>query len=361
MEQVYTPKQNYKVLVNCMTYNQSKYIEDALNGFAMQKTDFPFVCLVMDDASTDGEQEVIKAWMERECDMTNAENLEIEKSFITLVPHKTNSSCMFAFYFLKENLYKTGGKVPLITPWREHCKYEALCEGDDYWIHPDKLQMQTDFLDNNGIYSLCHTGFDILFEECKHIENGDRITLNNQYIHASGENIMEAIIDGNRYKVQTLTIMYRLKFREAVDEMLSEYRGVFMMGDTPLFVCLLALGKIGFLPIITSMYRRNANSASNKNNHEFRARFSVSCEEMRLALANKFGLSKQLIRKRQKRYQHNLNILYCYDKNYRPYVNPQFNTKFDRFLYNVLKSPIIIPVLRKYHQIRLTLASKNSI
>lgn len=53
------PKQEYKVLVRCFIFNHSKYIEYTLNGFAMQQTNFPFVCLVIDDASTDGEQEVI--------------------------------------------------------------------------------------------------------------------------------------------------------------------------------------------------------------------------------------------------------------------------------------------------------------
>lgn len=168
MEQVYTPSRDYKVLVNCMTYNQSKYIEDALNGFAMQKTDFPFVCLVMDDASTDGEQEVIKAWMARECDMEKAENVEIEKSFVTLIPHKSNLNCQFAFYFLKENLYKKGGKMPMVYPWRECCEYEALCEGDDYWIHPGKLQMQAEFLDDHKDYGLVRTEINRYFQdECR--------------------------------------------------------------------------------------------------------------------------------------------------------------------------------------------------
>ena len=122
MEQIYTPKQNYKVLVRCFTYNQSKYIEDALNGFAMQKTDFPFICLVMDDCSTDGEQEVIKAWIERECDMEKAEYLEIELSNIILAPHKSNTNCTLAFYFLKQNLYGTGNKkMKMVYPWRECC------------------------------------------------------------------------------------------------------------------------------------------------------------------------------------------------------------------------------------------------
>ena len=137
--QIYTPKQDYRVLVRCFTYNQSKYIEDALNGFAMQKTNFPFVCLVMDDCSTDGEQEVIKAWMERESDMSNAEWSEIEKSNITIVPHKSNKQCTFAFYFLKQNMYKVKAqKLEMANPWREHCEYEALCEGDDYWIKKDR-------------------------------------------------------------------------------------------------------------------------------------------------------------------------------------------------------------------------------
>lgn len=164
MDQVYIPNKDYKVLVRCMTYNQSKYIKDALNGFAMQQTDFPFVCLVMDDCSTDGEQGVIKAWMERECDMEKAENIEIEKSFVTIVHHKSNLNCQFAFYFLKENLYRKGGKAPMIAPWREHCEYEALCEGDDYWISPEKLQKQVSFLDVHSGYSMCFSNAFILSE-----------------------------------------------------------------------------------------------------------------------------------------------------------------------------------------------------
>lgn len=145
-----TPKQEYKVLVRCFTFNHSKYIEDALNGFAMQQTNFPFVCLVMDDASTDGEQTVIKKWMERECDMDRAETIDIPTSVVIIVPHKTNSSCSFAFYLLKQNLYGTGDKkMNHVYPWREKSEYEALCEGDDYWIDPLKLQKQVDFMESN--------------------------------------------------------------------------------------------------------------------------------------------------------------------------------------------------------------------
>lgn len=143
-----------EVLVQCMTYNHSKYITDALNGFAMQKTDFPFVCLVMDDASTDGEQEVIKDFLNRECLMDKAEHYDHELADIVIVGHKTNHNCTFAVYFLKQNFYYTNKKDLLIDEWETHCKYEALCEGDDYWTDPDKLQKQVDYLESHDDVSM---------------------------------------------------------------------------------------------------------------------------------------------------------------------------------------------------------------
>lgn len=143
-----------EVLVQCMTYNHSKYITDALNGFAMQKTDFPFVCMVMDDASTDGEQEVIKDFLNRECLMDKAEYYDHELADIVIVGHKTNQNCTFAVYFLKVNLYNTNKKEPLINEWCSKSEYIALCEGDDYWIDPLKLQKQIDFLKSHRDVSM---------------------------------------------------------------------------------------------------------------------------------------------------------------------------------------------------------------
>lgn len=158
MEQIYTPKHDYKVLCFCITYNQAKYIEDTLNGFAMQKTNFPFACLVVEDCSTDGEQEVIKSWLNENCDMQKAEYIDLELSNVILVPHKSNKNCTFAIYLLKRNLWKEPKlKEELVKPWREHCEYEALCEGDDYWIESKKLQKQVEYLDTHSdIVISCH-------------------------------------------------------------------------------------------------------------------------------------------------------------------------------------------------------------
>lgn len=145
----------YDVLVSCMTYNQSQYIEDALNGFAMQQTNFPYVCLVMDDASTDGEQELIKAFLERECNMDDADCYEIDEANIIIAHNKRNHNCIFAVYFLKQNLFRKPQKRQLVDKWRSCCKYEALCEGDDYWTDSLKLQKQYDALEANPGCTIC--------------------------------------------------------------------------------------------------------------------------------------------------------------------------------------------------------------
>lgn len=154
-------EKKYKVLVHCCTYNQSKYIEQTLDGFVLQNTDFPFLCLIVDDCSTDGEQNVIEHWMYEECDMENAKYFEIPESKIIVVSHKRNVQCVFAFYFLTKNLYREQEKKRrLYEPWQENCEYFALCEGDDYWIGAEKLQKQVVFLENNSDYSMCfHSAF----------------------------------------------------------------------------------------------------------------------------------------------------------------------------------------------------------
>ena len=60
----------FKVCCMCFTFNQAKYITDAMNGFTMQQTSFPFVCTIVDDASTDGEQEVIKQYVDENFDFS---------------------------------------------------------------------------------------------------------------------------------------------------------------------------------------------------------------------------------------------------------------------------------------------------
>lgn len=152
----------FKVCVRCFTFNQAKYIEDAMNGFVMQQTDFPFVCCIVDDASTDGEQEVIKKYMDMHFDYSpNSVSFEKETdyAYIHYAQHKENKNCYFAVLLLKENHYSKGkSKLGYLKEWTEGVSYVALCEGDDYWICVDKIQKQAGILDSNHFVDMCACG-----------------------------------------------------------------------------------------------------------------------------------------------------------------------------------------------------------
>lgn len=197
---------DYKVLVVCLTYNHSKYIVDALNGFAMQKTNFPFACIVIDDASTDGEPEVIKDWLKRECDMPRVVHYDLDLSDVIVVPHKSNENCTMAVYLLKRNLYTEGAlKFELARPWGEHSEYIALCEGDDYWTAPEKLQIQSDCLDTNPSLPMC--------VHCHYLENAQTKAIEKAKNEFEDNSILSAktviLHDGNI--VATNSIFHRAK------------------------------------------------------------------------------------------------------------------------------------------------------
>ena len=105
--------QKFKVCCRCFTFNQAKYITDTMNGFTLQQTTFPFVCTIVDDASTDGEQVIIKQYLKDNFDLSEiAESYEKETDygFITYARNKNNRNCYFLVLLLKENHYSNPAK-----------------------------------------------------------------------------------------------------------------------------------------------------------------------------------------------------------------------------------------------------------
>ena len=312
----------FKVCVRCFTFNQAKYIEDAMNGFVMQQTDFPFVCCIVDDASTDGEQDVIKKYMDMHFDYSpNSVSFEKETdyAYIHYARHKENKNCYFAVLLLKENLYSTDKsnlKFNYIAEWYEKCQYEAICEGDDYWIDSRKLQKQVAFLDEHKDYSMCHTGFDFFIQSQGRIASGFKIKDQNLKIIAGKHNLYEEILDGNRYRIQTATVLLRMKLRLQVLHMLKSYDKKFLMGDTQKWLAYLSLGHIGYMPEITSVYRLNEGSACCQKSLERQIRFDLSCAEMRVEMAKLFDLSDSFVQVLMQRYRNNLFKYKCFNVNY---------------------------------------------
>lgn len=154
------PTTTYKVRIVCRTFNQAQYIEDAMNGFCIQETKFPFVAIIIDDASTDGEPEIISQYLENHFDMVHAQYDENDDAKRIATVHKNNPNCHFLVILLKYNFCSINkAQYPLYKGWYENVPYIAICEGDDYWTDPYKLQKQVDFLETHPDYNVCSHDF----------------------------------------------------------------------------------------------------------------------------------------------------------------------------------------------------------
>ena len=242
------------VSVNCAVYNHAPYLRQCLDGFIMQKTDFCFEVIVHDDVSTDGSVEIIKEYADKYPDIIKP------------------------IYEIENQYSKHDGSVRRIMLNASSGKYIALCEGDDYWTDPYKLQKQVNYMEGHPECVLTHTGF-------SYFENGE-ITI----AEKEGEKIKELsdakiifnILNGNNYRIQTCTAIYRLTTYYKILPQLKKINGLFLMGDTPLWVNLLQYGTIHYIDSPTSVYRIGNDSASHPKSLKSILRFNLSCAEMRV-------------------------------------------------------------------------------
>jgi glycosyltransferase involved in cell wall biosynthesis len=128
---------NITVSVLMSTYNHSEFIEEAINSVLMQKCDFNVELIIADDFSTDNTQEIVNHII----------NSHIKGFWIKYTRHTINKGPYSnALWILSQ----------------ANNKYVAICEGDDYWTDPNKLQKQVDFLENNKEFVLCYHNTSIL-------------------------------------------------------------------------------------------------------------------------------------------------------------------------------------------------------
>lgn len=206
------------VSISCITYNHEKYIRDALEGFLIQKTSFPIEILIHDDASTDETVRIIK---------------EYEAKYPDLVKP----------IYQIENQYSKGVKISATYNFpRARGKYIALCEGDDYWTDPLKLQKQVNFLEANPEYSLCFHNATMIYED----NQESRDFRNIETREYTGEEILK------EWTIPTASVV----FRKAMYEPLNHPD--FMYGDIILFLSLAEKGKLWGSKEIMSIYRRHA-------------------------------------------------------------------------------------------------------
>lgn len=280
------------VRVSCMTYNQASYILDALNGFAMQQTDFPFVCIVMDDASTDGEPEIIKKYLQDNFSLDDEEFVKQEETddyFFVFSRHKTNLNCYFAVYFLKYNHYSVKkSKKPYIHGWLGS-KYVAICEGDDYWIHEYKLQKQVQVMEKEPEIGLVFTNY-ILLNQVSGVQIEKRIPCDITF----DSDFKWKIID-QRLMISTNTILIRSELYQKIRNIKEDFEG-FIMSDTQLWFHSARLSKVSWLEDVTSVYRKQPTGLTAIFHEDERTiSFLKNCLDLDLHLANKYSAPKDPI------------------------------------------------------------------
>ncbi len=250
------------VSICCVTYNHAPFIRQCLDGFISQRVDFDYEIIINDDCSTDGTIEIIKEYKEKYPDI--------------IYP-----------IFHEKNQYSQGVR----GIFSKFCfpiakgKYIAICEGDDYWDNPCKLQLQVDFLENNSDYSMCFTRAKVLLEipsniwiKCFNIEDRE---------YSATELFSEWI-------VPTGSIM----FTDIVKQQLLEQDGSYLNGDIVFVQRAAHLGKVRGMSVYTTVYRMQQSGVTYNEKSRFNAIMRYpehyECIKRNFPLIDEFVINKYI-------------------------------------------------------------------
>ena len=274
--------QKILVAIKCLVYNHEPYLRDCLEGFVMQQTNFPFVAIVHDDSSTDSSAAIIR---------------EYEAKYPNIIKP----------IYETENQYSKRdgslGRIMNAAVDATGAKYVAMCEGDDYWTDPLKLQKQVDFLESHIDYGLVHTY---------------------RKIDMAGQLYETPIINYAETKetlllscsITTCTVMYSTQIYNLIkkDRLRIVNENNLPMSDYPLWLLIAEESKIGYLPDATANYRMLPESASHSNSktkmynfdkgamlcksiffHRFKERGNLTGDSIRSYYEMAFHLRKRML------------------------------------------------------------------
>ena len=206
-------------------YNHERYLAKAIEGVLMQKTNFKYELIIGEDCSTDRSREIVVEYQKRHPDIIrgilNPVNLGMDKN---------------AWQVTKA----------------ARGRYIAICEGDDYWTDPEKLQIQVDFLEKHREYSGCYHSVDIVDEEDNPRDIGPTPYIIHEDVDYDKESWNKCMLPG-----QSGSIVMRNIFPDMRSSDLEMFVSARCNGDNKLPILLLCYGKIRKMARVMSCYRRS--------------------------------------------------------------------------------------------------------
>lgn len=247
------------VSIRCCAYNHEPYIRKCLEGFVMQKTTFRFQAVVHDDASTDGTAAVIREFADKYPDIIKP------------------------IYSIENQYSKRDGSLSRILNEHMHGKYIAICEGDDYWTDPYKLQKQVEALEVNPQYSMCSTACMRMLQET----GEESVFFSPQPKVYSWKELIR------KNKVVTATTLLRKEYFDEYNREVRPTMPKFPMGDYPMWLFMASKGPIIQLEDNTATYRVLASSASHFSDPYKGIEFEIAAKNVSIWANHKFGFGKR--------------------------------------------------------------------
>ena len=247
----------YKVAINCLVYNHEPYLRDCLEGFVIQQTDFPFVAIVHDDASTDHSADIIREYAAKYPDIIHP-------------------------IYESENQWskKDGSLTKIMNTAIEAtgAPYIAMCEGDDYWTDPYKLQKQLDFLEAHPNFSVCFHPVMVLNQATGEMHPD---TLRD----VPSETTIYDLAEYSNY-IHTPSVIYR--HSPDVDKKFEQIGNV-EVGDYLYHILYAERGKIKKLPDYMAVYRQGVGiwTGPNSNSDDKIFKWIIACSKLSTLLEDK--------------------------------------------------------------------------
>ncbi|MGX1642339.1 glycosyltransferase family 2 protein [Sphingobacterium sp. NPDC055431] len=249
-------QRNVDVSVVMTTYGHEDFILKAINGVVSQEFNGVIELIIANDKSPDNTHQVVEKYIK--------ENPCPPNVIIRYYNHEVNKGSIGNFLWI---INQAKGR------------FLAVCEGDDFWICPHKLEKQVTFLTNNPEYSIVFSNVHVKIESGKFNQTNEltKVEMNREY---QGSEILE------NWTAHTSTFLIRNSSEmKNFEEFFKKHN--FMYGDTPLFLYALTFGK-GYGTIdYTSTYRRHEGGLTNQvQDNNFYIKFINYLISIKSAFAN---------------------------------------------------------------------------